>query len=95
LKRDCCPVNRDASSSLKKLKEKGYHIILFTSRISAEREVTVKWLKKHDIPYDELVMDKPIAFIYIDDNAYRFRDWNTTLDDFLSRPELRREEERR
>ncbi len=93
LKRNKCPLKEGAVESIRSMKDKGYKIILFTSRISAERKVTEKWLKDHNIYYDELVMDKPIGFIYIDDNGYRFKDWTTTINDLKTNPDLRREDE--
>jgi len=79
LKRDLCPLNPHARDSLMDLRERGFTVILFTARRESEREITEKWLKRYDIPYDELVMNKPIACVYIDDLAYRFGTWERTL----------------
>ena len=38
--------------------------------------ITMDWLKKYKIPYDEIHFGKPWADIYIDDNAYRFVEWD-------------------
>ena len=51
------------------LHEKRHYVILFTARWEADRETTVEWLKAQEVPYDELVMGKPRADIYIDDRA--------------------------
>ncbi|HQH27219.1 MAG TPA: hypothetical protein PLP17_07470, partial [Oligoflexia bacterium] len=37
--------------------------------------VTLEWLRRHEIPFDEIHFGKPHADVYIDDNALRFRDW--------------------
>jgi hypothetical protein len=46
---------------------------MVTARISL---ITLKWLEKYDIPYDEIYFGKPHADVYIDDNAYRFNSWD-------------------
>jgi capsule biosynthesis phosphatase len=81
------PVN-GAPQSLKALKDAGHYIIintarhmktcqgnlgLVTARISL---VTLNWLEKYEIPYDEIYFGKPHADVYIDDNAYRFTSWD-------------------
>jgi hypothetical protein len=37
---------------------------------------TLNWLEKNNVPYDEIYFGKPWAQIYIDDNAFRFENWN-------------------
>jgi len=66
---------------LKKLKDAGHTIIIYTARrmlthsgnvgkvIKDIGKQTFDTLEKFDIPYDELVFGKPIADIYIDDRA--------------------------
>jgi len=46
---------------------------LVQARISL---VTLNWLEKYQIPYDEIYFGKPHADVYIDDNAYRFTTWD-------------------
>ena len=89
LKRKKCPMKPGSVEAMKELKSRGYRIILHTARTSNERSVTEKWLQDHGIIYDFLVMDKPIGFIYIDDLGYRFKEWDATLKDIFSDPELR------
>jgi len=83
LKRDRCPVNKDAKRALSMIKKMGFTILIQTSRIEAERLATEKWLDKHKIPYDGLVMNKPCAFCYIDDLAVRFESWEDTIADLF------------
>lgn len=64
---------------LKKLKENGHRIIIYTARrmrthsgnigsvIADIADITIQTLKKFDIPYDELYFGKPYAHFYIDD----------------------------
>jgi capsule biosynthesis phosphatase len=66
---------------LKKLKNDGHEIIIYTARrmkthngnvgkvIKDIASVTIDTLEKYNIDYDELIFGKPIADIYIDDRA--------------------------
>ena len=77
-----------AVDKLKALKKNGHYIIIFTARrmkthnanvgsvIRDIGKVTLDWLDKHDVPYDEIHFGKPWADIYIDDNAFRFSNWD-------------------
>jgi hypothetical protein len=38
--------------------------------------VTLDWLQRNNIEFDELYFGKPWADIYIDDNALRFSSWD-------------------
>lgn len=81
------PVN-GAPESLKELKAAGHYVIINTARhmktcqgnlgmVTAKISlVTLKWLEKYEIPYDEIYFGKPHADVYIDDNAYRFNNWD-------------------
>ena len=74
-------------------KESGHYIIINTARhwktcqgnvgliLARQGAVTLDWLKKHDIPYDEIHFGKPWADIYIDDNALRFNSWKQLSSD--------------
>ena len=79
-------VEPDVRAALQILKVKGYIIKIHSCRTAtywgsgAERighaAVILAFLKEHDIPFDELIldktMDKPIADVYIDDRAVRY-----------------------
>jgi len=66
---------------LKKLKEHGAYIIIYTARrmrthkgdvkkvIDEVGNLTKEMLKKYEVPYDELIFGKPWAHFYIDDLA--------------------------
>ncbi len=76
-----------APEKINKLKSDGHYIILHTARrmkthhanvgkvISDIGKITIDWLEKHKIYYDELYFGKPWANLYIDDNALRFTSW--------------------
>ena len=67
---------------LRKLKEEGHTIIIYTARrmgthnhntgaaIKDIGRITFDTLDKFEIPYDELIFGKPLGDIYIDDRAY-------------------------
>ncbi len=74
---------------LQNLKNQGHYIIIHTARhmktcngnvgqvINKVGKITLDWLVKHQIPYDEIYFGKPWAELYIDDNAFRFNSWET------------------
>lgn len=82
--------------AIKELRAQGHYVIIHTARhmktmesnigrvIAAKGFITLEWLSKHGIEYDEIYFGKPWADIYIDDNAFRFSNWKQTLD-FLNR----------
>jgi 5'(3')-deoxyribonucleotidase len=67
-----------------------YKIIIFTAKAKSDRPLVngktgamlvTEWLEKHQVlQYVHTVTsDKPRADLYIDDNGYRFENWNNTL----------------
>jgi ribonucleotide monophosphatase NagD (HAD superfamily) len=68
-----------AREALHELKDAGHTIVIYTARGWAEYNYTKAWLDQHDIPYDAIQMGKPIAQVWIDDRAIRFRDWQQAL----------------
>jgi len=61
--------NKRNITVVRDLKKRGFKIILHTARFKIDRELTVDWLKKHNVPYDELILGKPQAETYYDDKA--------------------------
>ncbi len=73
-------------ATLKRLKERGHKIIIFTTRGNdkALKEEAAEWLKKHKIPYDTFHSGgKPPAHVYLDDRALRFTEWEKAFWDIL------------
>lgn len=85
LKRLECPLARNAIEVLDYLKSKNLKIIIYTGRTEKERKVTEQWLKQNTISYDELIMNKPRGFIYIDDLGYQYSNWLNAQNEILRR----------
>lgn len=76
-----------AVERIQALKDAGHYIIISTARNMATcnsntgrvlknvGKVTLDWLEKFNIQYDEIFFGKPNADIYIDDRAFRFEKW--------------------
>lgn len=103
--RDVEPVPGSVAK-LRSLKSHGHRIILYTARhmktcqgnvglvVARVGQITLDWLQRHNIPYDEIYFGKPWADVYIDDNALRFRNWDDIDEDGSNLPisnELSRE----
>ena len=82
------PGSLDAIKSL----SKKYNIIIFTAKAKKNRplvngktgvELVEEWLEKYGLIdfVSEITSEKPRAKIYIDDNGYRFENWEKTLND--------------
>ena len=67
---------KGASNFIHSLKHRGHFIIIYTARGWAEYEMTYKWLKNYSIPFDVLLMGKPIYDVWIDDKAIEFVSWD-------------------
>jgi len=87
-----------AVEKIRALKAAGHYVILATARhmktcegnvgqvIARQGAVTLDWLKRHQIPYDEINFGKPHAQVYIDDNALRFESWHAIAGDGSNLP---------
>jgi hypothetical protein len=67
--------------SIRRLKQKGYLIILCTSRFRSQKAATIEWLERNNIPFDDIVFGKPRGILYIDDRGYRFKGWDQFFND--------------
>ena len=77
----------DAVEKIAQLRSQGHYVIIQTARnmVTCESNVgkvmknvglvTLDWLKKYAIEYDEIYFGKPYGHIYIDDHALRFTEW--------------------
>jgi len=87
-----------AIAKIRQLKAAGHTVILHTARhmktcqgnpgmvIARVGQITLDWLARHEIPYDEIHFGKPWAHVYIDDNALRFSSWDEILGDGSNLP---------
>lgn len=86
----------NAVKRITELKKDGHYIIISTARNMATCEsnvgrvmknvgkITLDWLEKHNIPYDEIFFGKQNADVYIDDRALRFESWDKINSDSLT-----------
>lgn len=84
-----------AAERIKELRCNGHYIIIQTARNMATCEsnlgrvlknvgrITLEWLDRHGIEYDEIYFGKPNADVYIDDRALRFESWDAVTDTVL------------
>lgn len=78
---------KNALKVITNLKQDGHEIIIYTARhmktcnnnvgkVMAKQGYNLfKWLEKYNIPYDEIWFGKPLADLYIDDKAEKFKSW--------------------
>ena len=88
-----------AKEKIDALRDNGHYIIIHTARhmktclgnlglVNARiSQITLNWLEKNEIHFDEIYFGKPWADIYIDDNAFRFLNWDEIAEDGSSLPE--------
>jgi capsule biosynthesis phosphatase len=87
-----------AVEKLRALRAAGHYLIVCTARhmktcggnvgqvVARQGAVTLEWLARQGIEYDEIHFGKPHADVYIDDNAVRFDGWTTISGDGSSLP---------
>lgn len=66
---------------LSTLHDKGYKIIIFTSRQESEKEAIEKWIKDNKLPINEVITNKPHYEVLIDDKNIRFNGKVDKLED--------------
>ena len=83
-----------ARDAVKILRSQGHFIILYTARhmkttqgnlggvMAKLGKITLDWLEKHEIEFDEIYFGKPYADIYIDDLARKFVSWQAIMKEF-------------
>ena len=81
--RSLAKLKPDALATIKALKKKNFTIIIYSARSWSEYEMTYDWLKKNKIPFDQLVLGKPIGDYWIDDRAIKFNNWEKIYKKFF------------
>jgi capsule biosynthesis phosphatase len=88
-----------APEKLRALRKSGHVIILNTARhmkttggnagaaVAKIGQITLDWLARHGVEYDEIHFGKPWADVYIDDNALRFETWDQIASDGANLPQ--------
>ena len=86
-----------AVERMRELRATGHYIIILTARnmqtcqsnlgkvMKNVGKITLDWLDKYGIEYDEIYFGKPNAEVYIDDRSIRFSSWAEITDDLLER----------
>jgi capsule biosynthesis phosphatase len=86
-----------AAERLRELRAAGHYIIIMTARhmgtceanvglvLKRVARVTLDWLDRHEIEYDEIYFGKPNAEVYLDDRAVRFTTWDQISEEGLIR----------
>ena len=70
---------------LKSIKKRGGKIIISTKkRPGIESHITIKWLKKHKIPYDHIVFGSFHVDYYINENAANIKTLLKSFDSLWS-----------
>ena len=64
-----------AREALDRMRRDGHTIVIWTARGWEQYRMTKDWLDRNDLCYDEILMGKPIADVFIDDRAQRFEGW--------------------
>jgi len=85
-----------AAQKIHGLRKAGHYIIIQSARNMATCEsnlgkvmknvglITLEWLQKYTVEYDEIYFGKPNGHIYIDDRALRFFDWEQLTEESLN-----------
>lgn len=86
-----------AIEAMQKLKEEGFYLVINTGRgtrtynhniglINIHRVPEINlWLKKHNIPYDEIIVGKRDCLYFIDDKNIEFKNnWNEIVHKIVS-----------
>lgn len=86
-----------AVGTLRHWHELGHEIVIMTARhmktcdgdaskvVARIGKITLDWLERFGIPYDEIHFGKPNTDIYIDDRCIRFTGWAVLIEDILKR----------
>ncbi len=86
-----------AADRIRELRAAGHTIVIVTARhmatcdgnvgrvIQRVGRITLDWLERHGIEYDEIHFGKPNGELYIEDRAIRFTGWDQLTDQVLQR----------
>ncbi len=63
--------NKELIIEMQRLYDNGWTIHIYTSRPYQMLDATIRWLKKHKVPYHMIDFNKPLADFYVDDRWLR------------------------
>jgi len=75
----------NAIERITELYNEGHTIIIYSARTWMEFEMTVDWLKRHEVPYHQLILGKPIGDVWIDDRAITCDNWDNIMEKLKNR----------
>lgn len=64
-----------ARKALERMRRDGHTIVIWTARGWEQYRMSKDWLDRHGFSYDQILMGKPVADVFIDDRAQRFEGW--------------------
>lgn len=91
------PVLPGAADRIRQWRSKGHVVIIQTARHMATCDgnvgklmrriglITLDWLERHGIEYDEIYFGKPNGHVYIDDRGFRYEGWAELTEEVLER----------
>ena len=70
-----------AAEAIRQLRLQGHEIIIFPTWADTQqkRQAIVDWLTYFGIEFDDITSTKPDAELYVDNNGYRFTDWEHAM----------------
>jgi ribonucleotide monophosphatase NagD (HAD superfamily) len=64
-----------AREALERMRSEGHTVVIWTARGWEQYRMSKDWLDRHGFSYDQILMGKPIASVFIDDRAWHFEGW--------------------
>ncbi len=84
-----------AVDRIRELRAAGHYVVILTARnmetcgsnvgrvMRNVGKITLDWLEKYGVEYDEIYFGKPNVEVYIDDRAVRFSNWAGVTEELL------------
>ena len=90
------PLLPGAAEKIRQLRSQGHYVVIQTARNMGTQQsnlgkvmknigkITLDWLEKNGVEYDEIYFGKPNGDVYIDDRAFRFQHWEGISEEVLA-----------
>ncbi len=69
-----------AREFLERARASGHTIVIYSARGWEQYKITVHWLNEHKMPFDQVILGKPVFDFFIDDRAIRFDAWGEAIE---------------